>query len=340
MLCALGFVLAIHAASGEHEPASVRVMATAAIPILVVAGYFPLSRGGIATAVAGLLLYALLARPRRLPIALLAAGCPRPRRPSCSAYGAEALATATYFEPPGPDEGRSVLAVLVATVGGAALLRLLALPLERRLDALPASGSEGPGHSPRWPPRRSPSPRWARRGWRSTAATASATSTARSCAATSSIPGRTRAGGLSAAGNNGRLDVWRVGRDTFSAEPLHGAGAGTFQLAWERERPVTVRVVDGHSLYLETAAELGAVGLGLLALLLAGLLAGIARGLRGPRAARARGAARCRRGAAATRRHRLGLGDAGAVRVAVRGRRHGVGARRRTPRRAATARRG
>ena len=45
---------------------------------------------------------------------------------------------------------------------------------------------------------------------------------------------------------------------------------------------MTVRVVDGHSLYLETAAELGAVGLVLLALLLAGLLAGIARGLRGP----------------------------------------------------------
>ncbi len=280
VLCALGFVLAIHAASGEHEPAAVRVMATAAIPILVVAGYFPLSRGGIATAVAGLLLYALLARPRRLPIALLAAG-PAAVVALVHAYGAEALATVTYFEPPGPDEGRSVLAVLAAAAGGAALLRVLALPLERRLDALPAPGRRA----------------------RVTAALASAALAVGALGAAwvafdggdrvrdqyrafvrGNIvdPGADTRRRLSTAGNNGRLDVWRVGRDTFSAEPLHGAGAGTFQLAWERERPVAVRVVDGHSLYLETAAELGAVGLALLALLLAGLVAGIARGFRGP----------------------------------------------------------
>jgi O-antigen ligase len=280
VLCALGLILAIHASSGDREPAAVRVLAGAAIPILVVAGYFPLSRGGIATALVGLLLYTVLARPRRLVVTLLTAG-PAAAVALVSAYGAEALATAAYFESPGPDEGRQVLAVLAAAVGATALLRVLALPLERRLDALPP------------PARRT----------RVAALTAAIVLAVAALGATwvavdggdlvrdqyrafvrGNIvdPGQDTRRRLSAAGNNGRLDVWRVGRDTFTAEPMHGAGAGTFQLAWERERPMALQAVDGHSLYLETAAELGVVGLVLLALLLAGLLAGVARGRRGP----------------------------------------------------------
>ena len=280
VLCALGLVLAVHAASGEREPAAVRVLAAAAIPILVVAGYFPLSRGGIATAVVGLLLYAVLARPRRLPVVLLTAGPPAVVA-LLSAYGAEALATATYYEPPGPDQGREVLTVLVGAVAAAALLRALALPLERRLDALPRPG------------RRVRVLGTVAAGMLALAALGAGwvafdgservrdqyDAFVRGNVVDPGLDTRRR---LSAAGNNGRLDVWRVGRDTFTAEPLHGAGAGTFQLAWERERPVTERVVDGHSLYLETAAELGVVGLVLLLLTLAGLLAGAARGLRGP----------------------------------------------------------
>src|SRR5688572_8442828 len=50
VFCALGAVLALHAASGEREPAAVRIAAVAALPLLAVAGYFPFSRGGIATA--------------------------------------------------------------------------------------------------------------------------------------------------------------------------------------------------------------------------------------------------------------------------------------------------
>ena len=280
VLCALGLVLAVHAASGEREPAPVRVLAGAAIPILVVAGYFPLSRGGIATAVVGLLVYGLLARPRRLPIALLTAGPPAAVA-LISAYGAEALATATYFEPPGPDEGREVLAVLGAAVGAAALLRALALPLERRLDALPA------------PRRKARVVAWLAAagiavaalgaGWVAFDGGERVRDHYRAFVRGNVVdPGPDTRRRLSAAGNNGRLDAWRVGRDTFTAEPLRGAGAGTFQLAWERERPVPEQVVDGHSLYLETAAELGVAGLVLLALTLAGVLAGMARGLRGP----------------------------------------------------------
>jgi len=46
---------------------------------------------------------------------------------------------------------------------------------------------------------------------------------------------------------------------------------------WLRERPFRESVRDAHSLYLETAAELGLVGLAALALLLGGVAAAARR---------------------------------------------------------------
>jgi len=45
---------------------------------------------------------------------------------------------------------------------------------------------------------------------------------------------------------------------------LQGSGPGTFQLLWERLAPIYSYVVNAHSLYIETFAEVGAVGLALL----------------------------------------------------------------------------
>jgi hypothetical protein len=86
---------------------------------------------------------------------------------------------------------------------------------------------------------------------------------------------------FTATGNNGRLDFWRVDRDAFSSQPLHGTGAGTYELQWQLRRPADNKAVDGHSLYLETLAELGIVGLALVLVLLGSVLAGPIRGLRG-----------------------------------------------------------
>ena len=52
--------------------------------------------------------------------------------------------------------------------------------------------------------------------------------------------------------------------------PAAGEGSGGFQAAWLRERQFREPVRDAHSLYLETAAELGLVGLALLLALLGG----------------------------------------------------------------------
>jgi O-antigen ligase len=54
-------------------------------------------------------------------------------------------------------------------------------------------------------------------------------------------------------------------------------GRGGFRVEWLRERSIDEVVVDAHSLYLETAAELGLVGLAALALLIAGLAAAVRR---------------------------------------------------------------
>ncbi len=64
-----------------------------------------------------------------------------------------------------------------------------------------------------------------------------------------------------------RYDYWKVAAGQFADSPLRGEGPGSFEIAWKREREIEESVSDAHSLPIETAAELGLVGLALLALL-------------------------------------------------------------------------
>ena len=57
-----------------------------------------------------------------------------------------------------------------------------------------------------------------------------------------------------------RLDQWSVAVDAARRHPVVGMGAGTFEQWWLRTREVPFKVRDAHSLPLETAAELGAIG--------------------------------------------------------------------------------
>lgn len=83
---------------------------------------------------------------------------------------------------------------------------------------------------------------------------------------------------LGSIGSN-RYAYWRVAFGTLVDHPLRGSGAGSFRVEWLRERPFRESVRDAHSLYFETAAELGLVGLALLAALLAGALLAVRRAL-------------------------------------------------------------
>jgi hypothetical protein len=75
---------------------------------------------------------------------------------------------------------------------------------------------------------------------------------------------------LATAGGD-RNDLWSSAIDAFQSNSFKGIGPGTFEFWWNRDGRVRSPVVNAHSLYFETLAELGAVGF----LLLAGLLGGL-----------------------------------------------------------------
>jgi hypothetical protein len=66
---------------------------------------------------------------------------------------------------------------------------------------------------------------------------------------------------LLSAGGSGRYQFWQGALDAFASSPVHGVGAGNFQLYWNAHPRVPVPIRNAHSLYLETLAELGPLGL-------------------------------------------------------------------------------
>ena len=67
---------------------------------------------------------------------------------------------------------------------------------------------------------------------------------------------------------NDRADQWKIALHGLRDHPLRGTGAGTYVLAWQRDRDNGFEVIDAHSLYAEQAGELGAVGVVILLLAL------------------------------------------------------------------------
>ena len=78
-----------------------------------------------------------------------------------------------------------------------------------------------------------------------------------------------------------RPHYWHVAWHEVQLNPVLGSGAGTFERYWLLYRPVGSFARDAHSLYLETLAELGPIGLVLLLAAL-GLPLLVLRGRRDP----------------------------------------------------------
>jgi hypothetical protein len=89
---------------------------------------------------------------------------------------------------------------------------------------------------------------------------------------------------------SGRIPVWRQAWREWESNPALGSGAGTFEQYWLEHRRTSVNVRDAHSLYLETLAEVGPLGLGLLAAALAIPLLAVTRARSHPFAPAAFGA--------------------------------------------------
>ena len=61
--------------------------------------------------------------------------------------------------------------------------------------------------------------------------------------------------------SSARYELFSVELDSFGQRPGSGTGAGTFEFTWNRNGRTSEFVRDGHSLFLETMAELGWPGL-------------------------------------------------------------------------------
>jgi hypothetical protein len=77
--------------------------------------------------------------------------------------------------------------------------------------------------------------------------------------------------------DSNRYRYWEVAVESWTDRPLIGLGSGGFRVAWLKERDRVDQAADAHSLYIETLAELGLVGLGLLLLFLGGVVWGLVR---------------------------------------------------------------
>jgi O-Antigen ligase len=280
LLAALGIIFTLQLTCTRRERRFVQVLSAGMLPLLAATLFFTFSRGAIAAGAIGLVVYALVARPTALLSGVLAT-VPATAVLIVIAFHANLLDTVDPTTPAAVAQGHRVaLAAVVCAVVCAALRLLLAARLDHRLRRFARS-----------PWMSSPGARAAIGG-----AAAAAVAVVLALGAPHALAhdwnrffsGAAPRGNqgdlrqrLTDPSNNGRSDLWKVALRGFAADPVHGHGAGTYQILWDRERPRFAYTVNAHSLYLQAMAELGAPGLLLLVALIATVLVGLARRARG-----------------------------------------------------------
>ena len=248
-LAAMGFVLCARVSGDAGRPLALRAAAAASAVPLAAGVYVSFSRGALAALAAGVVVLLLLAPGRdQLGAAAIAvvAGL-------VAAVAVSLLPGVESLEGSAADrraDGLVMLAVLLALAAGAAaaLARLARGSHGERSDAEPAGLLR-------------------RRGLVAALALLLIIGAPLAAAAFDDSGENAREGAtaerLSDVGSN-RYDYWGVALGQFAADPLRGDGSGSFEVEWRREREIDEAVGDAHSLPLETAAELGLIGLALL----------------------------------------------------------------------------
>jgi hypothetical protein len=272
-LSAIGVPLLLQLATGARSVLA-RGAAAAALPALMLALYFTLSRGGIAAAAIAAAIFLALASdrlPKLLPLAITGAGGGVLILLSHSRVDLRhGLANAAAHE-----QGNEMLALglLVCAVVGLAVAGIAVVS------------------------RRTARPGWTRPSRRTATLVLGAVVVALLVAAAAvDAPGRVsdgwdefKGGGgpgqgterLGSVAGENRYQFWSSAVDENSTAPLLGTGSGTFQYWWAREGDGAETVRDTHSLYLQTLGEVGIVGLGLLVAFLAlVLVCGVLNALR------------------------------------------------------------
>jgi O-Antigen ligase len=248
-LAAIGLVIATRLAGDRARPRPLRALAAAAVAPLGVGLYTSFSRGALFACAAGLvtLIVAAPARAQARSLALAVA----------SAILAVAAAA--------PFAGVTGLSGSLATrelQGAVALVLLAALMALAALVQLRLAAGDPDGSIQL--PSRAPALALA---VICVGFAAAVIAGAHESSGGRLAPGATRYVSL----QSNRYAYWRVALRAFAAQPLRGVGAGGWAVWWLRYRPFNEGAQDAHSLELQTAAELGLVGLALLAAFLAGI---------------------------------------------------------------------
>ena len=267
LIAAVGAVLCTHFTCHASEPVWVRRLSAAAVPLLGATVYATLSRGAALAALVGVGVYLMIARPPAWPAAAAAVAVP-----TLGALIAADAATADRFTAVRPDDatvaaGRWLaLALATCALAAGALREPAGRALARRREQ----------RGPRQRRRIAVRSRWR---WLAVAGVAGVVAVGLAAALVSANhDGRSGASRLLGTGSNGRSAYWTVALRSAADHPILGEGAGTFDLAWAREREIPrLSVHDAHSLYLETLGELGPVGLALLLLALGTIALGLLR---------------------------------------------------------------
>jgi O-antigen ligase len=236
---ALGLILSAALTGDPARAAWLRAAAAGAGPLLALTLLLTFSRGAFGALAAGVLLLLALSPTRARVLGVLVA---------VGLGGAAAGLLAAAFGDLRTEPGASAAALpfLIAAMAGCAVA---------------ARARTSDAHVP----------------WLRAAALAASVlvlaGTVAAMVATERVPGRDvpEAGPQRLASvQSNRYAYWKVAVAAFADHPLTGEGSGGFRSAWLREREFRESVRDAHSLYLETAAELGLVGLLALGLLVTG----------------------------------------------------------------------
>lgn len=277
---ALGLPLLLYAASGARTLVA-RALAQAGLPVVLLCLAMTVSRGGIFAAIVGVIAFYALAPdriPRLVAGAIAAAGI---AVLMVALLHREALRDSLGIAP--ASERHSMTLIVIAVVVVSALAQLTYGLLARRV------------RRPRWL-------KFSRRSAQRITATVVAVMAALVIVAF--------AGGtvsnlwhdfkqanptshsnqyfrlLSLAGSH-RYQYWQVAVQAFDSSPFHGIGPGAFQYYWAQHQTLGEYVVNAHSLWIETLAELGIIGLLLIvAFFGSAVLAGARRALRAGATAR------------------------------------------------------
>ncbi|MGI8559582.1 MAG: O-antigen ligase family protein [Solirubrobacteraceae bacterium] len=258
-IAATAMIWSFALAVAERASWRIRAAGAAGVPLFAVTLLLSYSRGAIAAAGIGVVVFVLVRRSWTVLAGVLAT-VPTTAAALAVAYNADVLATADFSSAQALRQGHRVAFVVALCAILAAVVRLLCGRFEPRLERLHV-------------------------GWASPRRVGAAVATAAvavvllllSTGILASLgrhydqfvrPGaiptsnvRQRLGDVN---NNGRLQAWHVALRDFSSSPLQGTGAGTFSESWIQRRPEALSFNQTHSLYLQMLGELGLVGFGLL----------------------------------------------------------------------------